>query len=288
MSTIHNAGLPWYLTIPLLAAGVNFTVRLPLQYYGRRIAVKRSELSPMLQAWSARHAQEARANPDVRKASLQRIRAFNRSRRRIFKAWGVQVWKSFVPFASMVPFVVASESLRRLTGMSVSLPGSSSGADPVSTALSATPEAAPAVFDPSLTDGGCLWFVDLAAADPYMALPLLCSAILAVNAWGSLTRQRIQSLLVTDGSKGQDGTSPMTRALQRILLAVPLMPLLMSHLPAAIMLYWASSFSMSLLNDRVLKRLLPTSTPKLKPPPTDKPVVLPFLPSKRMTDHAAP
>ena len=48
---VHHVGLPWYMTIPLVAATVNFTIRLPVQYYARQTRHKYAQDMPVVQAW---------------------------------------------------------------------------------------------------------------------------------------------------------------------------------------------------------------------------------------------
>lgn len=116
---IHHAGLPWYLSIPLVAVGVNFSFRLPIQYYTRRLVVTRNRLTPLVTAWSSRHAMTVKHGQGEDAERLWRLRVAGlteRSRSRIYKSWGVQRWKSFAPFLSMAPFIIVSEALRRLCG----------------------------------------------------------------------------------------------------------------------------------------------------------------------------
>ncbi|CAI6097087.1 hypothetical protein V2G26_015927 [Clonostachys chloroleuca] len=278
IASIHNAGLPWYLTIPLVAAGVNFTFRLPMQYYARNLAAKRNQLTPLVNAWAWRHRiQEFAATPgkqvDSHARNLASLRAIRSSRRRLYRSWGVQIWKSFLPLTTMFPFVLASEALRRLSGVSVYMGLVTVGEK----ASAATSTAASALVDPSLTQGGLLWFTDLTVADPYFGLPLLCTAVLASTSWGSLGIDRIRVLVGAGGS--QAGTSPMTRGFQRVLLAVPLFPLVVAHLPSAIFVYWLTSFSLTYFNDLILKKIFPMAKARLQPPNMGRSHVRSYLPA---------
>ncbi|KAG5928283.1 hypothetical protein E4U42_000941 [Claviceps africana] len=275
ISAIHGAGAPWYLSIPLAAVAVNLTCRLPIQYYTRRLVVRRNELHPLVSAWSARHAAAlARPSGDATALQSERLRRLRvaglteKSRRRIYKTWGVQRWKTLAPFLSMVPFVVVSEALRRLCGaptgwISHQVGLASWGAGP-GAALSDTS----GLFDAQLAQGGCLWFVDLTAMDPYYLLPLICSALLARTSWGRLSRDQLGALLSLRGpSSSSAGTAPMARiqmTVGRVLLLTPLLPVLFADLPSAIFLYWATTFALNDVNESILQRLVPKRSPKLK------------------------
>ena len=74
ISAIHSAGVPWYLSIPLVALGVNFSFRLPIQYYTRSLVVRRNELNPLVSAWSSRHAASVTRGNDEQAERLWRLR----------------------------------------------------------------------------------------------------------------------------------------------------------------------------------------------------------------------
>ncbi|KAG5983587.1 hypothetical protein E4U55_007757 [Claviceps digitariae] len=293
ISAVHNAGLPWYLSIPLVAIGVNFTFRLPIQYYTRRLVVRRNLLNPLVSAWSTRHSASVsqafgsgpggHAQRD-RLWGLRVARLTEKSRRRIYKTWGVQRWKTLAPFLTMLPFVVVSEALRRLCGapagwishqlglasMGNADAGSVSGASSLATTLSDTS----GLFDAQLAHGGCLWFVDLTAMDPYYILPLTCSALLARTSWSRLSKEQLGALLNPDKPSSSSSANPaagaltpmvrIQRSIGRVLLLVPLFPILFADLPSAIFLYWATTFALSDLNESILQRLVPKRTPALK------------------------
>lgn len=281
----HAAGLPWYLAIPLVAVGVNLSFRLPIQHYTRRLVVRRAELNPLVSAWASRHAATvpaptARAGDSIEAAERTwRLRVAGlteRSRRRIYKVWGVQRWKTLAPFLSMVPFIVVSEALRRLCGAPMGWISHQMGlanVERVSAALSDST----GLFDQSLAQGGCLWFADLTAMDPYYVLPLLCSALLARTSWGRLSKEQLRALLTVDRSGAR--IAPISRiqtAIGRTLLLVPLFPIVFADLPSAIFLYWATTFGLNDVNESIIQRLVPKRTPKLKLGPKAAPA-LPYL-----------
>ncbi|PNY27348.1 Mitochondrial inner membrane protein COX18 [Tolypocladium capitatum] len=266
-SSIHAAGLPWYLSIPLVAVGVNVSFRLPIQHYTRRLVVRRNELNPLVTAWGSRHAAAVPRGRDETAERIWRLRVAGlteKSRRRIYKAWGVQRWKTLAPFLGMVPFLLVSEALRRLCGAPMGWISHQLGlanAGRISSALADSGD----LVDQSLAQGGCLWFADLTAMDPYYVLPLLCSTLLARTSWGRLSKDQLRALLTIDGSKTPK--TPMSRvqtAIGRTLLLVPLFPLVFADLPSAIFLYWATTFGLNDVNESILQRLVPERVPKLK------------------------
>ncbi|KAM0475582.1 hypothetical protein ACHAPX_006905 [Trichoderma viride] len=277
---IHHAGLPWYISIPLVAVGVNFSFRLPIQYYTRRLVVTRNRLTPLVTAWSSRHSMTVKRGQGEDAERLWRLRVSGlteRSRSRIYKSWGVQRWKSFAPFLSMAPFIIVSEALRRLCGAPTGWLSHSFGLVDIQ-AVSSALELSRRYLDESLVDGGCLWFTNLTAMDPYYALPVICSALLARTSWGRLPKDQLKALLSV--SPPEIPQTPITRirtAVGRTLLLVPLFPILFADLPSAIFLYWASTFALNDLNEAILGRWLPKETQKLSKP-TQKPLAaLPYL-----------
>ncbi|KAH6604906.1 mitochondrial export translocase oxa2 [Trichoderma cornu-damae] len=277
---IHHAGLPWYISIPLVAVGVNFSFRLPIQYYTRRLVVTRNKLTPLVTAWSSRHAATVPQGQGEEANRLWRLRVgglTERSRARIYKSWGVQRWKSFAPFLSMAPFVIVSEALRRLCGAPTGWLSHSFGLADIQ-AVSSAVEMSRRFLDESLVDGGCLWFTNLTAMDPYYALPIVCSALLARTSWGRLSRDQLRALLSVGPSQAPQ--TPATRirtAVGRTLLLIPLFPILFADLPSAIFLYWASTFALNDVNEAILGRLLPQTPPSLPKPALKPPVALPYL-----------
>jgi inner membrane protein COX18 len=164
----------------------------------------------------------------------------------------------------MVPFVIVSEALRRLCGAPMGWISHSIGLANMDK-VSATLSDASGLFNEALAQGGCLWFVDLTAMDPYYALPILCSALLARTSWGRLSKEQLRVLLSLDGSKTPK--TPMARiqtGIGRALLLIPLFPVLFADLPSAIFLYWATTFALNDVNESILEKVVPKRAPKLK------------------------
>ncbi|KAM3464720.1 hypothetical protein NHJ6243_002284 [Beauveria neobassiana] len=204
-TSIHAAGVPWYLTIPLVALGINVAVRLPMQLYMQSLDRRRNAIKPLLIAWSNRHASAPWSGPPDRK-SVYVARETEKSRKRLYKAWGVPLWKQFIPLSSMLPFVVVSEALRRLSGVSMFNSAAAVGAS------EAVVNAPGTVVDLSLHTGGCLWFTDLVAADAVLGLPLICSGLLAANLLSRMTVEQWRNVLI-DRPSHETSTQRLLRGL---------------------------------------------------------------------------
>lgn len=245
-TSVHNAGLPWFLTIPLVALGVNVAVRLPMQLYMQSLDRRRSAIKPLVVAWSVRHAGKPFLGPANRK-QVHVARETEKSRKRLYKAWGVPLWKQVIPLSSMLPFVVVSEALRRLSGVSMF---DASGAGEV------VAQAPTTVVDLSLHSGGCLWFTDLIATDAYMGLPILCSGLLAANLFSRMSVKQWRDTIIERPSFDVVSQRLM-RGVVRLTIFVPLIPFCFTYLPASVFLYWAANFAFQLVNVNVVRKAIP-------------------------------
>lgn len=258
LSYVHTSGLPWYIVIPLLATGLNFTVRLPARYLGRLYDLRKREHGPLRSAWAYRIALEDKLKGPSSQRGLSKLGTnfslLARERRRISRKFGTQSWKTWSIFLGpMVPFVLVSEAVRRLAGSPMTWLGEKLGLDRF---LDKLEPGTSSLTDTSLAEGGILWFTDLMAADPYGGLPLLCALGLGWSSWSRLDAKRLRELLRLD-SKGTTSAQRLSRALGRGFLIIPLFPLLFWNLPSAIFLYWAPTFIFNGINDRLVKAWLP-------------------------------
>ncbi|KAM0556017.1 hypothetical protein ACHAPJ_005998 [Fusarium lateritium] len=274
LSWANGAGVPWYVAIPLLAVGVNAAFRFPLQLYSARLREKRNELSPLITAWARRHAFERRYDdlhlPD-RIQNLRLASAIEKSRKRILKTWGLQRWKGMAPLLGAIPFITVSEALRRKAGAPVGWISNSIGLGSADSLTSASN-----MFDESLVNGGCLWFTDLSAADPFYGLPLICSGILFWSTWARMDKEQLRALLQIRPDGNTLAMPRIQQLLGRTLLTVPILPLLFADLPSAIFLYWGTSFALTRVNELLIQRLVQLKTLILKPTMPKK-ISLPFV-----------
>ena len=257
-------GVPWFFTIPLVALSINLLARLPLTIYTQRIHQRRAKITPLLQAWHARHSKDVARLPPMTPAEFKKevTSRFEKTSKRLYKAFGVQRWKNYASFASFPFWLTGIEALRRLCGGPRGLLGSvvfggRKEGDPVpdtttAAAASSNPPDAVSVADviqaenstlaevssifppgsePSLATGGCLWFPDLMAPDPLHILPFLLSAILVLNIMPR-SAAGMRALFNLRGESDRDappGTTPVATdqskvhgRLQRALLGVAL------------------------------------------------------------------
>ncbi|KAF4125882.1 mitochondrial inner membrane protein COX18 [Geosmithia morbida] len=289
---IHHCGLPWYVTIPLVAATVNFTCRLPVYWYVRVLQNRRTRILPLYQAWTSTHAQEAAglvaggpssavSQENVaakRKRDSQTFKLIRRSRQRLYRQFSCQTWKSFTPLLSMGPFIMVTDALRRLVGTST-LAGDGSAA-----------VTGHGLVEQSITEGGLAWFTDLSLQDPYMVLPLVCSVAMASSAWRGMDAKTLLERL-TGKAGAPNGLQFLSGVMGRVAVLIPVIPLLLYSQPAAIFLYWITTFSLNHANSAIYDRFLPVPKPELKPSPPqvskEKPhVSLPWLHSGEMQINA--
>ncbi|RYP12133.1 hypothetical protein DL767_011469 [Monosporascus sp. MG133] len=116
--SFHNVThLPWCLTIPLVALGVNLLFRLPFNIYTHRIQQRRAELTPILQAWIKRIGDDVhreRVPPSRRRAETKA--RFDRVTRRIWGKFGLQEWKLYGNLLGLPFWLVGIDAIRRLCG----------------------------------------------------------------------------------------------------------------------------------------------------------------------------
>jgi mitochondrial inner membrane protein COX18 len=119
-------GAPWYLTIPLVAVGVNVVFRLRWTYQARKIAQKRTQLHPLIFAWSHKHRRDVLENeklPNIGDQSkLVHIEKEIQTRtsktaKSLYREFGLQTWKIVLPQLLAFPaWLVVIETLRRMSG----------------------------------------------------------------------------------------------------------------------------------------------------------------------------
>ncbi|KAI0555644.1 hypothetical protein F4679DRAFT_255 [Xylaria curta] len=287
------SGLPWFLTIPLVAFTVGAVFRLPFQVYTQRILRRRTESGPVLQAWNARLQDDVSREGVARSQDMSEVqKRQDRVLRRIYRKLGLQEWRLYSGVASFPVWLLAIDGVRRLCGGPRGLIGSliagpagaaatglpagdivDAAADPA--ALSSIAETARAVVDPSLRIEGCLWFTDLTAADPYHVLPLLLSATLVYNLLPKSGEQFSDRLRVAMGRRPRSAQAQTlsgadhrirfgerakaTFYVSMVGLAAVIGPATLD-LPAALHLYWLTSSATSAGFARGLKAFMPVQS----------------------------
>ncbi|PHH83374.1 hypothetical protein CDD82_1603 [Ophiocordyceps australis] len=266
----HAIGIPWFVTIPLFALVTSGLFRLPCQIMARELASRRKELQPLVIASNVYNS--SRIPRDYNNGSLNAwkesvAKLTKKSQRDIYRSFGVQRYKSAVALLPAVPALIVIESLRILCGSPHSWLL-------VYLGLASGPQSAQSLVGSSLVDGGCLWFSDLTAMDPYFILPIFCTSLIARGVWTKLPQKTIPILLGLGDMGPISSMSARQRAFGRTMLLAPLLPLAVADLPSAIMLFWASSLAISGAMDWKLRRRFPKRGIDL----TTKPKVTQFLP----------
>lgn len=298
ITTFHFfTGTSWYITIALVAFGVNL-VRLPFVINTRRMQQRRLELTPLNVAWynlmmKSVHTNQPRAIEQLEKEAQKKTA---KKMKKIYSDFGLQAWKAFSSGIITIPiWLGVMESLRRLCGGPTGLIGAlffnegevtdataiaglssdtSSLANAASTAVDTASTAgistiadvaipAATTLEPSLATGGLLWFPDLLIPDPYHVLPWLLSFTMAANLGLVPTSVKAARELLGGGplEKYSDKLNPRTR-LRRILLicSISIAPVTM-YFPAALHVYWICTSCMSALMTEVIFRCMPLPAP---------------------------
>lgn len=297
--SFHHIGMPWWVTIPVVAATVNFSIRLPLQLYGQKIRNERQKLQPLAYAWSTTIRREAEVNIQAQlmkpSAQVEERRAawkkLGRVYKDMYKEFGCQTWKAFVPWASMVPFVAFADSIRKLAGVSawsgIETPFTASSSAEPPEPLQLT-DSLSGLVDPSLCEGGLLWFADLSVADPYYILPAACTAVLALQTWPKADPSLIFGRIFgSDPAKIQTKYAGLQGMIQRAIVLIPFFPLLWLNLPSAVVLYALTTFSLNALNAFIAVKVYPKPTVTLTPMAKEADQS-PFLHSGHVPDKGSP
>ncbi|ERS96608.1 hypothetical protein HMPREF1624_06817 [Sporothrix schenckii ATCC 58251] len=149
---------PWYVTIPLVALGVNLVFRLPFSLHARNLVIRRELLTPLLQAWTTLHGKEiineqklrSRQGLPTPKTQVEVLKRYRKTASRVFGAFGVQQWKLYSNILSLPPWLVVIEAIRRMCGAPTGLlgllfrSGGTGAAGATETSASATAAAAAA------------------------------------------------------------------------------------------------------------------------------------------------
>ncbi|KAI3395569.1 hypothetical protein diail_1081 [Diaporthe ilicicola] len=293
---------PWFISLPLVAVVISGLIRLPLTLYTNSLQRRKAKLGPLIQA------QYALIGLGLRRKAVPRVmervtKAVKSRRKKMFTAFAINESRSLWGGLISLPIFLSNlEVIRRLCGGPRGLFGSllygwdtkdaaatttsstsatdtsvspatlSTNNDPLAVDLPPPAGLGELSLDPSFASGGCLWFPDLLAPDPYHVLPFAVSGLLLMHLIPS-TEAELRSLfgmrppagsrnrIVVAGARSR-GSKALRRALMVLALAIG--PATMS-LPAALHLYWASSVGCSLVVTKGVRRLLPMPKVPVRP-----------------------
>ncbi|KAK6347593.1 Cytochrome c oxidase assembly protein cox18, mitochondrial [Orbilia javanica] len=276
-----TTNLPWLLTIPLVALTVRTCITLPFTVYSHKRTLKQLTLAPIIHAWSSIYrrkvAKEVFPNdPSTPKELIGKkvyntpetwtkevLRRTKEKRVELYRKFGCQYWKGFVGLVQIPVWVLASVSVRRVTGVGgweapidiskrAREMSELQAEEGVSTVLPPSPvmengmdEVTVRVREAMQTGGIDGWFVDLLQPDPYMILPIVFSLTLFTNVMSATARASKEP---TGWRKG------LRNALMGISLAA--FPLTIGS-PAVLLLYWITSGAYSLIQNAVIHTVLP-------------------------------
>lgn len=236
MSFIH-AGAPWYAAIPLTAFITRGVLVTTAGAWARSLTARYIGLHPLRQALAFQKRDEVLRTRSFRnpKEAVQLVKKEVKDvTSQLDKRWKVTLWGQINwTFAQIPIFFAMAEVIRQKCGARDGLLGLGFS---VFKSTDTTSDIGEAVitqsqwFEPSLAYEGMLWFQDLLVPDPTGALPFLVSGLMFAN------------IYMTKNTVSSDAKWPIL--FRRTLMGVALLigPMC-QNLPAALLLYWASSTS---------------------------------------------
>ncbi|KAI5956587.1 COX18 [Candida jiufengensis] len=257
-------GIPWWALIPITTFSLRSIWTLPLAIMQRKRIQKQSALKPIISAMGpilrmnlakkVSNAKKVIQNPksdEVTRASLSPVsnmtyeqilllstKETRKRQKQIFKKYDVQLWKNFILPVFQIPlWIIMSITMRDLSGWS-------SWDNLHNKAL-----------DPSLYTEGCLWFQDLAVADPSHLFPVILGVISLCNVeW---TFKTLDLARLTQKLKYRPTLTDAVANFSR--LSIVFMMAISIHAPAALLLYWISSQFFSLIQNIIMDLKFPIS-----------------------------
>ncbi|KAF2256651.1 hypothetical protein BU26DRAFT_513451 [Trematosphaeria pertusa] len=242
MTSLLHSQLPWYATIPLMAFITRGLLVTTAGSWARALTARYIGLHPLRQAIGHQKRDQLMQNKSQFKNPIEAKRRISKEVKaatgELDKRWNCTLrGQVHWTFAQIPIFLTMAEIIRQMCNARDGLLGMGLSA----VGLKDVPEAAAAMeavgptnpwFEPSLANEGMLWFPDLLAADPTGVLPFVVSGLMFSNVY----------FTKNTGSAHPDQMSTVSKSIRRTLLGVSLLigPLCQG-LPAALLLYWASS-----------------------------------------------
>ncbi|KAF1960261.1 hypothetical protein CC80DRAFT_489460 [Byssothecium circinans] len=244
MSLIHTY-VPWYTTIPLSAFIVRGILVTTAGAWARTLTARYIGLHPLRQAMAHQKRHEVTrkggfSNPKAAKAAIAKEIA--KGTTALDARWKCTLRGQIGWTAIQIPlFFTMAEVIRQMCNTQdglLSLSLTALGLKTAATSSHGISLGPPNPwFEPSLANEGMLWFHDLLVPDPTGVLPFVVSGLMFSNVY-----------FTHNGLADPDKAPAFSKWLRRLLLGVSLLigPMC-QHLPAALMLYWASSTSSVIL-----------------------------------------
>ncbi|OAK95879.1 hypothetical protein IQ06DRAFT_319976 [Phaeosphaeriaceae sp. SRC1lsM3a] len=240
MNMLHTS-VPWYAALPITAFITRGLLVTTAGSWARSLMARYIGLHPLRQAlaFQKRHEVLGRGNfRTPKEAMLVLKREIKADVDKLDKRWNVTLTGQISWTLAQIPiFFAMAETIRQKCGARdglLALTTSVFRSEDTQTAVNDAAVTTSAWFEPSLATEGILWFPDLLIPDPTGILPFIVSGLMFTNVY--ITKNTVQN----------DASWP--GAIRKVLLGVSLLvgPLC-QDLPAALMLYWASSTSSVML-----------------------------------------
>lgn len=215
-ASIHSStGLPWYILIPSVALVHTALISIPLRPREQTLAARRMRVGPLLTAWFTKTRSLGVSNP---------TEAAEKEVKRIQRDLGLTTLRIISPrlLIYFPTWFMLGNSIRHLA----------------------------ASGDPSLTTGGCLWFQDLAAPDPYYIIPTLMGSVLIYSNFPK-NMDAVREIFDPKNSSMQ------VRVRRAVMVATPVIVYLIRDSPAGALLFWFTSIASSRMVARYSTRFLP-------------------------------
>lgn len=210
-----STGLPWYLLIPSVALVHTALFAVPVRPRELRLAARNTLISPLATAWFHKTRNLGVSNPeDAARKQIKRMQS----------DLGVNTLRVIGPrlLIYFPTWFTLGNTFRHIA----------------------------ASGDASFAAGGCLWFQDLAAADPYYILPTLMGA-------GMLYTHVPRSMSEVQELFDPAVKSFAIRSRRAFLVLAPIIAYLISSSPAGALLFWATSIGSARIASRLVKRFVP-------------------------------
>lgn len=267
--SIHNAGLSWGYAIPITALILRAFVIAPfIQLPTRRAQQRYIDIQPLCSAWrnvlGDAHRKLHFKNPvdyPLKQAYEESKAAISKQHRRVRKIMKCTITRRLRNFWQLPILFTLVETIRRMLNADFGLLNLLVQTFSSNQAIELSLERADVIqalygtkvtawFEPTMIEGGILWFTDLTAADPTCML----SAMVAAVTFGNVYRS----------SKPPPGMTLTTSRLylRRGLLALSLamFPLTL-EMPSGLLWYWFSSTASGWAAYEMIDRVAPLSKP---------------------------
>ncbi|KAJ2558950.1 hypothetical protein EV175_000566 [Coemansia sp. RSA 1933] len=199
-----SMGLPWWGTIMAVTVGLRL-VLFPLSFYSQRDMVMVNNVRPDLE--------RLRENLDRAQSRGDRVKSLQLSGEmsRFYKSRGIRPIRAMMGNLTMLPFMVLMfMALRDLAKIPIT----------------------------HMSTGGALWFVDLAAADPYLVLPV-------VSCLGMLGAMELQTKLNSAGPRSFFQTNVM-----RLVSVIAIF--FTYNFPSGLFVFWITNNVVSVVQSLVM------------------------------------